>query len=211
MQRLDPLEVRMYDNDTPQEFIDLILDKGIVAWDIETSGLLWNYDKIAICQLYIPNGPAAIVRIHKALPKQLQSLLFNSSIKKIFHHAMFDCRFMGYYWKVIPQNIACTKLAAKLLDKENENKNTLQSLLDQHLNIRIDKTLSTSNWFAPMLTEQQKMYAIADVQYLPTLLNVLEDKLRLEGILDLAHACFAHIPTRVQLDIMGYKDIYVYE
>jgi hypothetical protein len=40
----------------------------------------------------------------------------------------------------------------------------------------------------------------------------MADDLRLliERVSELADRCFAHIPTQVQLEIRGYKDIYGY-
>lgn len=199
----------IYDFDIPKEYFDRACDSGVVAWDIETSGLDWFADRIATCQLYLPNGPIAIVRIQDA-PPQLKSLLTNSSVKKIFHHALFDVKFMARSWEIVPQNIACTKIAAKLLDRKNMEKHSLQALLERHLHISIDKTQQTSDWFSPDLTEQQLAYAANDVLYLPELLQILEHKLKIEGLLNLTQACFDHIPTKVQLDVLGYKDIYTY-
>jgi len=123
---------------------------------------------------------------------------------------MFDLRFMSYHWKVLPQNIACTKIAVKLLDIENENKHSLQPILKKYLGIEISKHERLSNWLSDRLTEKQITYAVKDVIYLLQLLDVLERKLKSKDLLELAHLCFAHIPTKVQLDILGHGDVYSY-
>ena len=46
--------------------------------------------------------------------------------------------------------------------------------------------------------------------YLVQLLDVLERELKSKDLLDLAHLCFTHIPAKVQLDILGYEDVYSY-
>ena len=200
---------KLYQQDLSKEFFYTACDAGIVSCDIETSGLQWQVDKVATCQFYLPNGPAAIVRIEENIPQHIVSLLSDQAIKKVFHHAMFDLRFMVYRWHFSPQNIACTKIASKLLDKHLE-KYSLQILLHRYLQIQLDKTQQTSNWSLPSLTKAQKTYAIKDVLYLPALLEILEQELRQKNLLDLTHACFAHIPTRLQLEILGYKDVYLY-
>ena len=200
----------IYDHDVPDEYADSIRKAKLVAWDIETSGLDWRNDRIGVCQLYVPNESLAIIKIGDSHPKKLQSLLPDVSIKKVFHHAMFDLRFMSYHWKVLPQNVACTKIASKLLDVKNENKHSLQSILQQYLGVIIDKNERLSNWLSGKLTEEQISYAARDVMYLLPLLDVLEKELKSKGLWELAHACFVHIPTRVRLDILGYGDIYSY-
>jgi len=203
-------EVVIYVHDIPNKYYDNVNKAKTVAWDIETSGLDWLNDRIELCQLYTPDEPVAIIKIDDSPPKKLCSLLKDTSVKKIFHHAMFDLRFMSYHWDILPQNIACTKIASKLLDVKNENKHTLQSLLKQYLDIVIDKNEQLSNWLSMDLTEEQISYATNDVLFLMQLLNVLERELISKKILALAHACFAHIPIRVQLDLFDYKDIYAY-
>jgi ribonuclease D len=200
----------LYNHDLPDKYVDCVRKAEIVAWDIETSGLDWRNDRIGICQLYAPNESVAIIKIDDIPPQKLCSLLSDSSVKKVFHHAMFDLRFMSYSWKVWPQNIACTKIAAKLLDVKNENKHDLQSLLKQYLGVVIDKNERLSNWLSEKLTKEQISYAAKDVIYLLPLLDVLERELESKGLLEFAHKCFAHIPLRVQLDIFGYGDIFGY-
>lgn len=202
--------ILLYENDISSEYADCVRKKKIVAWDIETSGLDWRNNRIGICQLYTTDEPVAIVKISKITPRRLPSLLSDASVKKVFHHAMFDLRFMSYHWKVRPQNIACTKIASKLLDVENENKHTLQSVLKQYLGVVITKDERLSNWLSDKLAEDQITYAARDVMYLLQLLDVLEREVQSKGLLELAHLCFAHIPTRVQLDILDYGDIYSY-
>jgi len=202
--------IEFYDHDIPDKFYNYVYMVKTMAWDIETTGLDWHNDKIGICQLYVPNKPAVIVRIDDAPPEKLRLLLLDTSVRKVFHHAMFDLRFMSYHWKVLPQNIACTKIAVRLLDVINKNKHSLKSILRKYFGIEISKHEQLSNWKSDDLTKQQIIYAVNDVKYLLKLLNVLERELKSKNLLELAHLCFAHIPTRVQLDILGYKDLYIY-
>lgn len=197
-------------DDLPIEYFDSIIMAKIVAWDIETSGLNWRTDRMGICQLHTPDKPVVIVKISETPPKILKSLLKDSSIKKVFHHAMFDLRFMVHNWKVTPKNIACTKIASKILDPEKRNNHNLQSLLKVYLGLEKDKSEQLSDWLSSELTKEQIRYAVNDVIYLIQLLHVLENELKSNGLIELAHECFAHIPTRVKLDLLGYEDIFSY-
>lgn len=204
------MNIEIYDHDITRDYYDLVHNAKIVAWDIETSGLDWQNDRIGTCQIYTPDNSVAIVKCDNSTPERLKSLLSDSTVKKVFHHAMFDLRFMSYHWDVSPTHIACTKITAKLLDVENINNHSLQSILRKYLDISIDKNEQTSDWLADNLTDDQISYAARDVQYLLHLLNVLERQLEIKGFQRFANSCFDHIPTRVRLDILGYGDIYSY-
>lgn len=198
------------DCDIPEEYVDRIHQAKAVAWDIETSGLDWRNDRIGICQLCTPGAPVAIVRIGDNPPRRLQSLLSDPMVKKVFHHAMFDLKFMTYQWGIEPQNVACTKIASKLLDVENSYRHSLQLILERYLHIKIDKDEQLSDWTSLELTREQIAYAAKDVMYLLPLLEELENKLKPRGLLKLAYLCFQHIPVRIKLEILGYGDIYSY-
>lgn len=204
------LNIVMYENDLGLDFFKIISKKKMIAWDIETSGLDWKEDSIGLCQLYCINEPVAVVKIHDEIPVNLKQLLIEPKLKKVFHHAMFDLRFMCYKWKVSSQNIACTKIASKLLDCSGTGKHSLKLLLSKYLDLHIDKSLQVSNWLTNNLTNEQINYATRDVLFLFDLLNILEKELMNKDLLDLAYSCFQHIPIRVRLEIMGYKDIFTY-
>jgi ribonuclease D len=199
-----------FQEDISSEYVHKAQRSQLLAWDIETSGLDWRLDKIGVCQLCIPDGPIAVVKLADAPPQNLCRVLTDRRIQKIFHHAMFDLRFMVYNWRVSPQNMACTKIAAKLLRFENGNGSSLQMLLKRFLGISIDKSLQTSDWVSGCLTNAQISYAFHEVAHLMPLLQALERELQAVGRLDLAHACFAHIPARVRLEIGDFGDVYGY-
>jgi ribonuclease D len=196
--------------DIPQHLFDMFSQADAIAWDIETSGLDWRTERIATCQLYVWGSVPIIIRIEDNRPERLKSLLENRLIKKIFHHAMFDLRFMAHAWGARPQNVACTKIAAKLIDRDQAESHSLKDLVQRYLGVSIDKTEQTSDWLSARLTAGQIQYAASDVLHLPALLHEIQQRLESQQLVSLASECFAHIPTRVQLDIMGYPDIYTY-
>ena len=87
---------------------------------------------------------------------------------------------------------------------------SLKPLLERYLGISLDKSLQRSDWLSSRLTKEQLAYAIADVVYLVPLLEQLERELQTRGLLGLARECFAHIPARVRLELLGYPDVYTY-
>ena len=181
-----------------------------LAWDIETSGLDWRTDSIGTCQL-TDGSRTVIVQMNGHHPDLLADLLQHPAIQKVFHHAMFDLRFMSHQWGVTPANIACTKIASKILDPNAPTEaHSLKALLRGRLGVRISKAQQQSDWLNAQLSDDQLKYAATDVAHLSRLLAVLLDELRQLGRLHLALESFAYVPARVQLDISGSGDVFTY-
>ena len=204
-------EIPLLVGDVPKVFVEAGRECGSVAWDIETSGLDWRSERIGLCQIWVPLQGLGIVKIKKnRKPRNLMTILEDPSIRKIFHHAMFDLRFLCYHWNVLAANIVCTKIASKLLDPGRTQNHTLAGLLKNYLDVTIDKSKRKSDWLSWALSQDQMAYAGEDVIHLPKLFDALTTDLKARGLSELADRCFAHIPAQVQLEIKGYKDIYGY-
>jgi ribonuclease D len=74
------------------------------------------------------------------------------------------------------------------------------------LGVELSKQQQTSDWGAVALTPEQLAYAASDVLHLHALWGRLEALLVREGRLELAEACFAFLPARGRLDLLGYED-----
>jgi ribonuclease D len=182
-----------------------------VACDIETSGLDPRRDRIGTVQIHASVVGDIVVQVSETRPTRLCKLMEDHSTRKVFHHAMFDLRFMAAHWNVTPANIACTKIASKLLKPQATNDHhSLKRLLDERLNIHIQKDQRLSDWLTPDLTSEQIKYAAADVEHLTPLLSVLEDDLRAAGLIELFYQCLSFIPTRVRLDLGQWPDVFNY-
>lgn len=203
-------QYELFEDDVPPAPFAELSRAQRISWDIETSGLSWASDRVALCQLYASDLPVVMVRIGSSVPRNLRLLLENRQVLKVFHHAMFDLRFMAHHWNVRPANVACTKIAAKLLLPEKPDDQRLQSLLDRYLGLRISKEQQTSNWFAPAYSKAQIAYAIEDVVHLVELLDVMTHELQARGLRSLAERCFEHLPARVELELGGFGDVFQY-
>lgn len=178
----------------------------VLSWDIETTGLDWRIEQIATVQIH-DRGSVTLVQHLNEHPERLCLLLEASDTPKLLHHAMFDLRFMAAKWGAYATNVACTKVAAKLL---RSGEQSLAPLVRRYLGVVIDKTRQTSDWMSASLSEDQLEYAAGDVWYLEELMARLRDELESRGQWELAEACFAHLPTRVALDINEFDDVYGY-
>jgi ribonuclease D len=116
--------------DISDAFLAKASREKVVAIDIETSGLDWRSERIGLCQIAMPDGDVSLLKNKKkGKPHRFLTLLEDASIQKIFHHAMFDLRFLVYHWRAKPTNIACTKIASKLIDPEQTEGHSLECLL----------------------------------------------------------------------------------
>jgi ribonuclease D len=205
--------VALYRGDVPADFVADLRAAGQVGCDIETTGLDFRSDTIGTVQLFAPSTGAAVVQIDAGVvPSRLCDLLEWDNVQKIFHFAPFDLRFLRYHWKVRARNIACTKVASRILNPDLETpQHSLQPLLKRYLNVHIDKgAVRTSDWTANELTEEQLAYAVKDVAYLPDLLDILMSHSRAVGLADVIERSFAYLPVRVETDLRGCGDVFAY-
>ena len=187
--------------------------RGWVAWDIETSGLDWRSDKIGLCQVDVGGTEPVLVRASwMGRPTNLARLLEDQAVVKIFHHAMFDLRFMCHHWHAFAANVACTKIAGKLLEPGRQEGITLSYLLRRYLGRELEKSDAArkSNWLSPELSAAQVNYARDDVRFLKPLLDAMLAELDQAGRLDLARRTFHHVPTQVELEVGGFGNVYGY-
>jgi ribonuclease D len=202
-------DVQIVAGDLTSGQFETFCNADVIAWDIETTGLDWRVEKIATCQIYCQQAVPVIVRMTSHAPILLPKLL-DSRALKLFHHAAFDLRFMVHNWRCGVRNVACTKIASKVLKAPTKEGHRLQSLVKEYLGVNVDKALAKSNWLAADLTEAQIRYAISDTIYLSDLFRELKEQLVRKGRWGLAAASFEYLPTRVQLDLLGADDVFTY-
>jgi ribonuclease D len=200
--------VHLYRNDLPP---DLVLGP-VVAVDTETMGLDARRDRLCLVQLSSGDGVAHLVQI---VPERLggrgpdcpnlSRLLADDGIVKLMHFARFDVGILQHTLGITVAPVRCTKIAAKLT-RTFTDRHGLRDLCRELLGIEISKQQQTSDWGAADLTAEQLAYAASDVLHLHALWDRLEKLLIREQRLELAQACFAFLPARARLDILGYAD-----
>jgi ribonuclease D len=181
------------------------LDLGpLVAVDSETMGLIVPRDRLCLVQLSAGDGKAHLVQLAAGAygAPNLRRLLADPKVTKLFHFARFDLAAFGHWLGVWASPVWCTKVASKLV-RTFTDRHGLKDLCRELLGVEIAKQQQSSDWGAAVLTPEQLAYAASDVLHLHRLKAVLEAMLRREGRLDLAAACFAFLPARAQLDLLG--------
>ena len=184
------------------------LDLGaVVAIDTETMGLDPRRDRLCLVQLSSGDGNAHLVQIgmgQTAAPN-LARLLTDPKVLKLFHYGRFDIAALKQALGVVTAPVWCTKIASKLV-RTFTDRHGLKYLLADLVGVDVSKQQQTSDWGSATLSDAQKDYAASDVLYLHTLKAELEARLVRENRLELAQACFAFLPTRAILDLMGWEE-----
>lgn len=197
------MTVRLHHGDLP----DLGRFSGAVAIDTETMGLNPHRDRLCVVQLSSGDGSADVVQIahgQKSAP-QLQRLLQDPSIVKIFHFARFDLAALFNAFGAMPEPVYCTKIASKLI-RTYTDRHGLKDLVRELLGVELSKQQQSSDWGAAALSEAQMSYAASDVLHLHALREKLDVMLAREGRASLAQACFGFLPTRARLDLEGWSE-----
>ncbi|WP_424941333.1 ribonuclease D [Aliiroseovarius sp. S253] len=184
------------------------LDLGpVVAIDCETMGLNPHRDRLCVVQMSGGDGNAHMVQVEKGQTSapNLERMLTDPNVLKIFHFGRFDIAAMLNAFGVITAPVYCTKIASKLV-RTYTDRHGLRNLLDQLLKVDISKQQQMSDWGAVELTEAQLDYAASDVLHLHRLREELDMRLAREGRTEMAQACFDFLPMRAQLDLAGWPE-----
>jgi ribonuclease D len=188
------------------------LDLGrVIAVDTETMGLNPHRDRLCLVQISAGDGQAHLVQIippelggHGADCPNLKRVLADPNTVKLMHFARFDVGVLQHTLGIRVAPVKCTKIAAKLV-RTFTDRHGLKDLCRELLGVDLSKQQQTSDWGAPELSAEQLTYAASDVLHLHALWAKLEALLKREGRLELAEACFAFLPARGQLDMLGYE------
>ena len=179
----------------------------VVAIDTETMGLDPRRDRLCVVQLSSGDGHAHLVQIAKGQTHapNLEKMLTDPAVLKLFHFGRFDIAMLQQAFGVRTAPVWCTKVAAKLI-RTFTDRHGLKYLLNELVGVDVSKAQQTSDWGSTTLTDAQKEYAASDVLYLHKLKAELQAILIREDRLELAQRCFDFLPTRSELDLLGWDE-----
>ncbi len=179
----------------------------VVAIDTETMGLDPRRDRLCLVQLSDGGGDVHLVQIARGQTSapNLTRMLTDPDTLKLFHFGRFDIAALQKAFGVTTAPVWCTKIASRLI-RTFTDRHGLKYLLQELLGVDISKQQQTSDWGAETLTEAQRDYAASDVLYLHALKSELEKRLVREGRMDLAQRLFDFLPTRAELDLLGWDE-----
>jgi ribonuclease D len=196
------IDIKLHENDLPED-----LDLGnIIAVDGEFMGLDVKRDPLCLIQISSGNSDAHIVRLDRSNynAPNLNKILSNEKVTKIFHYGRADMAHIKYYLKTETKNILDTKIASKLARSYSDS-HSLKILIKEFINIDISKQFQSSDWGGE-LTPAQLKYCANDVVYLHKIHDELNKILVRENRINLYNDCLKFLKTRVDLDLALFKD-----
>jgi len=156
-------------------FCEQVGKYDLLAIDTEFMREKTYYAKLCLIQVATPSMAVCIDPFCIKDLAPLLEILFHGQNVKIFHSARQDLEIFYDNWQKIPEPLFDTQVAATLLGYPDQigYANLVQNLLDVHL----DKTASRTDWSQRPLTDEQISYALDDVRYLVQLYPLMQKQL----------------------------------
>ena len=200
-------QIFFYKGDLPDD----ISLPNTIAVDTETMGLNLHRDRLCLVQIGDGKGNAYLTQILRDVePVNLKRILSNPKILKIFQYARFDLAKIKHDLGIVCAPVYCTKIAHKLV-RPSAYSHGLKAICQELLGVELVKEQQLSDWGLEELSEAQKGYAANDVLYLHELKKRLDILLEREGRTAIAKACFDFLPTRAELDLLGFDSPDIFE
>ena len=179
-----------------QPVLDAIAGARRVAVDTEFHSERHFHPKLMLVQLRADDGPAWLVDPLAGLDlRPLGEAL--SRVPLLLHGGAMDLQILHRVTGMRPLSVFDTQIAAGCVGDGYPVR--LQELVRRHLDVRIPKTETLSDWSQRPLSEDQLRYAADDVLLLGPLAAELEAKLDARGNAELAAACTAEHVARALL------------
>ena len=196
------IDIKLHKSDLPDD-----LDLGnVIAVDGEFMGLNVRRDPLCLIQISSGNSDAHVVQLNRDNynAPNLVKILADKNIKKLFHFARSDLTHIKYYLKTDVNNIECSKIKSKLSRTFSDN-HSLKTLIREFAKVDVSKQFQTSD-FGGELSQGQLKYCANDVIYLHKIHYELDKILEREKRMDLYKQCIRFLYTRIQLDLLEFKD-----
>ena len=196
------IDIKLHKADLPED-----LDLGnVIAVDGEFMGLNVKRDPLCLIQISSGKSDAHIIQLDRTsyYAPNLNKILSNEKITKIFHYGRADMAHIKYYLKTETNNILDTKIASKLARSYSDS-HSLKTLIKEFINIDVSKQFQSSDFGGELSTAQLK-YCANDVVYLHKIHEELNNILVRENRIKLYNDCLSFLKTRVELDLALFKD-----
>lgn len=135
---------------------------------------------LCLIQLGTPDSAWCIDPLSDKLDlSALFDLLKNDKVVKVFHAARQDVEIFFHLSGFVPTPIFDTQIAAMVCGFGDSA--SYQQLVQELLNVSLDKSMRYTDWSYRPLSESQTAYALRDVTYLVDVYRILQQKLAQNG------------------------------
>ena len=173
--------------------------KKVVAIDIETTTTMPQDGKIVLIAIHDSEGGKVVKD-----PKEIESILLDGEILKVFHNASFDVLWFEYFgYKV--NEYTDTMIMSQVINNRVRQENSLADIAHKYLNVVMSKQLQDiSNWNG-LITKEHEDYCKRDAEITYKLYFIMIDeihKLELYPVLDRE---IRALPSIIELRKNGIK------
>ncbi len=164
--------------DTQEKLLSLcqqLSKSDFLALDTEFIRQSTYYPILALLQICDGQEVAIIDPIAIRDLSPLMPILYNKEITKVFHSARQDMEIFYYLNQSVPQPIFDTQIAAAVLGYGEQI--GYAPLVQQLLDIDLDKSQTRTDWLKRPLSKKQMDYAVNDVLYLAQVYPLQKKKL----------------------------------
>ncbi len=141
-----------------------LLEKPFIGVDTEFRRTSKDNMRLALIQVNDGDEIYLIDAIQIGEPGESCNFLFSDSVTKIFHSCKEDLEAIYSWTGKVMVNLFDTQLASAFLDGLYSI--GYQGLVEERLDIKLDKKETRSNWLRRPLSDAQLNYAASDVEYL---------------------------------------------
>jgi ribonuclease D len=192
-----PAQIRLIQTQSDLErLFGRLRNESLIALDTEAASFHRFQDRVYLLQLSSRQETAVIDPLTVENLNPLGEVLADPAVEIVFHDADYDLRLLENEYGFRATNLFDTRIAAQFI---NEPGVGLAALLEKYLGIRLDKRFQRADWSARPLTREMLEYAASDTRHLPTLRDVLADRLRAMGRLEWAQEEFELLGAAARL------------
>ncbi len=181
------------------DYCDKIKSAGALAIDTEFVRTRTLVPQLGLIQVYDGQHLALIDPVAISDLTVFSNILCNESIVKVLHSCSEDLDALWHNLGVVPSPLYDTQFAANLLGMGQ----TLgyANLVEQLLEVHVDKGESRTDWIARPLSSEQLHYAAADVFYLLPVYQEIAKQVESKGQTDWVFAESAFLSLKKRTDL----------
>ena len=201
-----PAHVHAITADAVKGWLAGISGRRVVAIDTETTGWDPHIDDLLSVQVAVGGDhPVLVLDATRVHPRLLAPLCADASVLKVFHHAVFDLRFLAVAG-VETVRVADTMIAQQLLDGGQRSPAgiSLAGLASFRLGAELDKSVrSTFGPHVDTLTTSQVAYAADDAWATWGVFDQQWRELIAHGLTRVAQLEFSLLPVLADMQLRG--------
>lgn len=181
-----------------QDFAQAHQTAEYIAFDTEFIGEKRFFTALCLIQIASPLGNYLIDPIAIENLDPLFDILENEETLIITHAGENDYRILYNQFKVLPQNLFDTQIAAGFLGYRYPM--SFGRILESETGRRVGKGYSTTKWDQRPISENQLRYALEDVIFLKEIYDKMVPRLKKSGRMEWANEEFARMAHPDQLE-----------